>query len=130
MVQLPWLSTSSKAAGDISLRPRVARPGEELRSGTELDELASEQESREIADARGLLHVVGDGNDGAEVLQLHEELFDFRGTDGIEGGARLVEKKHFGLNGQGAGDAEALLLAAGKLVGGLVEVVFDLVPEG
>ena len=59
----------------------------------------------------------------------NEQLFDFCGADGIEGGARLVEKKNFGFDGEGAGDAETLLLAAGKVVGGLVQLVFHFVPE-
>ncbi len=121
---------SSKATGNVRLGAWVAGRGEEMRRGAELDELADKQEGGEIADACGLLHVVGDGDDGAEIFQLNEELFDFRGADGIESGARLVEEKNFGLDGQGAGDAEALLLAAGKIVGGLVELVFHFVPEG
>ena len=121
---------SSKATGNVRLGAGVARRGEEVRRGAELNELADKQEGGEIADAGGLLHVVGDGDDGAEIFQLNEELFDFRGADGIEGGARLIEEKNFGFDGQGACDAEALLLAAGKIVGGLVELVFHFVPEG
>jgi len=73
---------------------------------------------------------VSNDSDGADVLQLHKELFNFCGADGIESGARLVEKKDFRLDGQGAGDAQALLLAAGKFVSGLVKVIFHFVPEG
>jgi len=121
---------SAKTAGDVGLRTRVGGFGEELRRGAELNELSGQKEGCEIADAGGLLHVVGDGDDGAEIFQLHEELFDFCGADGVESGARLVEEKDFGLNGEGAGDAETLLLAAGEFVGGLVEVIFHFVPEG
>ena len=104
---------SAEAAGDVGLRTGVARRGEELRRGAELDELTGEQEGGEVADARGLLHVVGNGDDGAEILQLHEQLLDFRGADGVKRGARFVEEKHFGLDGESPGDAQALLLAAG-----------------
>jgi len=76
---------SSKAAGNVGLRARVGRFGEEVRRGAEFDDLAVQQESREITDARGLLHVVSNGDDGAEIFQLNEELLDFRGTDGVEG---------------------------------------------
>ena len=38
-------------------------------------------------------------------------------------------RQHFRLDSQTAGDTQALLLAAGKLVGGLVEVVFDFIPQ-
>src|SRR5208282_5632753 len=127
MLQRSQLGASAKATGDIGFRAWVTRLGEELRSGTELDELASEQESGEIADAGGLLHVVGDSDDGAEIFQLDEELFDFGGADRIESGARFVEKKNFWFDGEGAGNTETLLLAAREFVGGLVEVVFDFV---
>jgi len=69
-------------------------------------------------------------NDGTEIFQLYQKLFDFRSADGIERGARLIEKQDFGLDGESAGNAQALLLAAGKFIGGLVEMVFDFVPEG
>src|SRR5438445_2948549 len=81
---------SSEASGDVSLRARIARRGEELRRRVEFDELADEQERREVAHARGLLHVVGNGDNGAKIFQLHEQLLDFCGADGIERGARLV----------------------------------------
>src|SRR5216684_1830770 len=123
-------NASAEAAGDVGLRARITGRGEKLRRGTELNELTSEQEGGEVADARGLLHVVGNGHKGAEILQLHEQLFDFCGADGIERGAGLVEKQDFGLDGESACDAQALLLAAGKFIGGLVEMVFDFVPEG
>src|SRR5277367_3382159 len=93
---------SAEAAGDVGLRARIARRREEMRRGAELDDLAVQQECREIADAGGLLHVMGDGNDSTKIFQLDEQLFDFRGADGIEGGARLVEEKNFGLNSEGA----------------------------
>ena len=99
-----------------------------MRRRAEFDELAGQQERGEVADAGGLLHVVGDDGDGAEILDLDEELFDFCGADGIESGARLVEEEHFGFDGEAARDAEALLLAAGKFVSALVEMIFDFVP--
>src|SRR5271165_2504288 len=123
-------TVSSEAAGNVSLRARIARRGEEMRRGAELDDLAVQQERREIANARGLLHVVSDGDDSTKILQLDEELFDFRGADGIESGTRLVEEKNFGLDGEGTSDAEALLLTAGKFIGGLVEMIFHFVPKG
>ncbi len=74
--------------------------GEQLRRRAELDQLAVQQEGGEIADARGLLHVVGDDDDGAEIFNWNKKLFDFCGADGIESGARLVEQQHFGFDGQ------------------------------
>src|SRR5258708_33241425 len=72
---------------------------------------------------------MGDGDDGTEFFQLYEQFFDFGGADGIEGRARLVEQEHFRFDGEGAGNAQALLLAAGKLVSGFMKMVFHFVPE-
>ncbi len=52
------------------------------------------------------------------------------GGDGVQGRAGLVQQDHLGLDRQHPGDAQALLLAAGELQGGLPELVLDLVPEG
>src|SRR5271156_611611 len=120
---------SSKAAGDVGLRARVGRFGEEMRRGAELDDLAVQQKGREIADASGLLHVMSDGDDGAKILQLNKQLFDFRGADGVEGGARLVEEKNLGLNGDRTRNTQPLLLTAGKFVSGLVQMVLYFIPE-
>src|SRR5437867_6539426 len=120
---------SAEAAGDVGLRARITGSGEELRRGAELDELPNEQERREVADARGLLHIVGDDSDGADVFQLHQQFFNFGSADGIERGAGFIEEENFGLDGKSAGDAQALLLAAGEIVRRLVEMVFDFVPE-
>src|SRR5690349_1974393 len=122
--------TSSKTPSDISLCPRVAGRGEELRRRTELDELANQQERGEIADTRGLLHVVRHGHNGAKILQLNQELLDFCRTDGVERRARLVKQQHFRVDGQCAGDAQALLLTSREFVSGLVKVVFHFVPKG
>src|SRR5260370_6060982 len=96
----------AKAPGDVSLCPRIAGRGEELRRRAEFDELAEQQESGEITDAGGLLHVVGHCDDGAKVLELHKELLDFCGADGVERRARLVEQQHFRVDGKGARDAQ------------------------
>ncbi len=58
-----------------------------------------------------------------------DEILDDAGGDGIEGAARFVEEDHLGIEGEGAGDAEALLLAAGKGGRVLMESVRDFVPE-
>ena len=100
-----------------------------MRRGAELDQLADQQERGEIADARGLLHVVRDDGDGAQIFQLNQELFDLGGADGIERGARFVEEQNFRFNRQRASNAQALLLTTGKLVSGFVQVIFHFVPE-
>ena len=62
-------------------------------------------------------------------LELEDQVFDLGGGDGIESGAGLVEQQHFRIHRQRAGDAQALLLAAGEAVGGLVQLVLDFVPQ-
>ena len=43
-----------------------------------------------------------------------DQLLDLGRGQGIEGGTGLIHQQDFRLHGQGAGDAEALLLAAGQ----------------
>src|SRR5262249_31921361 len=107
---------SSKPAGDISLRSRIARSGEQLRRRSELDQLPGQEKRGKVADAGGLLHVVGDDRDGGQVLQFHQQFLDFRRADRVERRTGLVEQQHFGLHRQGARDAQPLLLPSGKFV--------------
>ena len=99
--------------------------------GVELDHLAVEEEAGVLGDARGLLHVVRHDDDGVLALQLEDEVFDLRGGDGVERGGGLVHQQDFGVDGQGAGDAHALLLAAGERGAGFfLQIVLHLFPEG
>ena len=95
----------------------------------ELDQLAEIHEGGEVGDARRLLHVVGDDDDRVVVLQLVDQLLDLGGRDRIERRARLVEQDHLGPHRDGAGDAQALLLAAGQAEAVGAELVLDLVPQ-
>ena len=49
--------------------------------------------------------------------------------DGVQRRARLVHQDDVGLDGDGARDAQALLLAAGERVAALLELVLHLVPQ-
>ena len=95
----------------------------------DLDQLAEHEERRQVGDPRRLLEVVGDDNDGVALLELEQGLLDLGGRDRIEGRGRLVEQQNVRLVGEGARDAQPLLLAAGKVEGGVVEPVPDLFPE-
>ena len=64
------------------------------------------------------------------LFELGDEVLDLGGGDGVERRRRLVHQEHLGLDGQGPGDAEALLLPAGEAQGGVIQAVFHLVPEG
>src|SRR5215813_7312198 len=81
-------------AGDIVLRPSLARVGEDLRGGPDLDELAQIEEGGVVGDAGGLLHRVGHDDDRVLLLELVDQLLDLGGGDGIEGGRRLVHQEY------------------------------------
>ena len=63
------------------------------------------------------------------LLELEHQVLDPAGGDRVERRARLVHQDHVGLDGERAGDAEALLLAAGHAEGVRLEAVLDLVPQ-
>src|SRR6266436_1834123 len=121
--------SSAKSAGDVVLRASIARRGEDLAGLVELDQLAEIHEGGLVGDARGLLHVVGDDRDRVALGQFLDQLLDLGGRNRIERRARLVEQDHFRPHGDGAGDAEPLLLAAGQAQARGVELVLDLVPQ-
>ncbi len=94
-----------------------------------LDQVAQVHEGDVVGDPVGLLQVVGDDHDGDVVAQLHDQVLDHLGRLRVERRAGLVEQQHLGLGGEGPGDAEPLLLAAGEPQGRVVEVVLDLLEE-
>ena len=70
----------------------------------------------------GFFNVVGDDEDGTGGHLLVEPEFqkfaaEVLGRQDIEGGERLIHEKHFRFHDQSAGEADALLHAAGKLLG-------------
>ena len=71
------------------------------------------------------LVVVGGGDDGDAALfaELVEELDDLLAGVEVEVAGRLVGEDDGGVVGEGAGDGDALLLSAGKLVGAVVRNV-------
>jgi hypothetical protein len=98
--------------------------------GVELDHFTVEEEAGVFCDAGGLLHVVGHDDDGVLALELEDEVFNLRGGDGVERGGWLVHEENLGVDGEGAGDAHALLLAAGERGSGFfLQVILDLFPE-
>ena len=101
-----------------------------MRRGTELNHLPSQDESGEIADARSLLHIVSDDGDGGQILEVDKQLFDLCGADRIQRGTRLVQKQHFRFNGQSARDTQTLLLSAGKIVSGFMQLILHFLPQG
>uniref|UniRef100_E6PZA5 Uncharacterized protein n=1 Tax=mine drainage metagenome TaxID=410659 RepID=E6PZA5_9ZZZZ len=121
---------STEAPGDVVLSTLVAWISKDFVRGIELDHATVEEEPSLLCDTCGLLHVVGDNDDGVLGFELKDEVFDLGGRNRIERGGWLVHKQHLGIDGKCAGDAHALLLTAGKAgTGFLLEFVFDFIPE-
>src|SRR5258706_13922242 len=123
------LLSSAEPAGDVVLGAPIARRREYLVGLVEFDQFTEIHEGSLVGDARGLLHVVGDDRDGVVLGQLLDQFLDLGGRNRIQRRARLVEQDHLGPHGDGAGDAEPLLLAAGQAEAAGVQLVLDLVPQ-
>ena len=91
-----------------------ARIGEDLARLAIFDQLAEVEKGGALRHARGLLHVVGDDDDRVAAAQLVDQFLDLGGGDRVERRAGLVHQDHLGIDGDGAGDAQPLLLAAGQ----------------
>ena len=63
------------------------------------------------------------------VLDLLHQVLDAGGRDRVERRARLVHQDHLGLDGDRAGDAQALLLAARQAERRALQPVLHLVPQ-
>ena len=87
------------------------------------------EERRTLRNARRLLHRVGDDDDAVVLPQLVDQLLDLGRGDRIERRAGLVHQDHLRVDGNGAGDAQALLLAARQAGAGLVQAILDLFPQ-
>src|SRR4030095_9766620 len=61
--------------------------------------------------APGLAKVVGNDDDGPLLLNIANQVLDGFGRLGIQCARRFVHEDDFGVNGKGAGEAQALLLA-------------------
>src|SRR5699024_306224 len=131
----PPPTRSAEAARDVVLGLLVRGVGEDGVGVVDLDEVAGlagagdVEEPGAVRDAGGLLHVVGHDHDRVLLLELMDQVLDREGRDRVQRRAGLVHQHHLGLDGDRAGDAQTLLLAAGQAHAGLVEAVLDLVPE-
>ena len=81
-----------------------------------------------VGDGHGLLLIVGDvdGGDAHAVLNLADGVAHLDAQLGVEVGERLVHEQHVRLDDDGAGERDALLLAAGEALGQAVGVLGDL----
>src|SRR5260370_14458754 len=82
-----------------------------------------------VAEPVELGAVVRHDEEGARAPETGDGAFDDSGRGGIERAGGLVEKQRCGVEGQSAGDAEALALTDAELVGGGVQPIGDFVPK-
>jgi len=81
------------------------------------------------SEMRGLLHVVRDDDDRDALLQLGHQVLDLQRRDGVQGRRGLVHQEHLGVHGEGASDAQALLLATGEVGRRDFQSALHAVPE-
>jgi hypothetical protein len=85
------------------------------------DEYAIGQEHDVACEPAGLAEIVSRHYDlDAARGDARDDVLDRLGGEGIEAGGRLVEKQHFGIARQRAGQRQALLFATRKTAGGPV----------
>lgn len=101
--------------------------GENIHHGALFDDLSVFNDGHPVADFFHHVHLVGDHDDGdvEPFVDVPEQVQDaFRGL-GIQGGSGFIAEQHFGIAGQGPGDAHPLFLAPGQLAGVVVRPVFQ-----
>ena len=96
------------------------------------DEIAFAEEHDAIGEVEGLVEIVGDEEDGfAEVGQESaEHVLHLGAGEGVECAEGLVHQQDGGLGGKGAGEADALALSAGELVGKTVGKMVGIEADG
>src|ERR1019366_4228034 len=105
---------STEPAGHIIFRLFLRWTGENFWCRVEFHQFAQVKKRGEIRHTRGLLHVVGDDDDRVILFQFQDQILDLRRGQRVERRGWFVHEQHFRLHGQGARDAQALLLAARK----------------
>ncbi len=91
-----------------------------------LDDLAAVDEDDAVGDLAGESDLVRHDDEGrAELGEVADHVEHFADEFGIDGARRFVEEQHLGLEREGAGDSDALLLTAGELAGVVVGLVVE-----
>ena len=95
------------------------RPSVDVLRRPHLQQVPLVEDRQPVGDGQGLFLVVGDVDRGQTGLFADAPDFrpHFKPQFGVEIGQRLVEQQALGLDDQRAGQRDALLLAAGELVG-------------
>ena len=100
------------------LHVAVGGPDDQLLRRADLHDLAVAHDGDAVGEPDRLVEIVGDEDDGLlqKVLQTQELVLHLAADQRVERGERLVEEPELRADGERAGDAHALLLAAGKLL--------------
>ena len=127
----PWRAQDAEALARVGFgrgiaeqaRVGVARRVEHLGHGAAFDDAAEIHHHDPGAEPADHGEVVADEQEGevASRLQLAHQHQDLRLDGDVEGGDRLVGDQQFRLDREGAGDADALALAAGEFMREAVE---------
>ena len=107
-------AVASDEVGDEVVRGR----GEQAVGRVVLREVTADLEDRDaVAHLHRLVDVVGDEHDrlAQRLLQAQELVLQLRARDRVDRAERLVHQHDRRIGGEGAGDADALALAAGEL---------------
>src|SRR5271154_4955581 len=80
-----YLQLSAKTAGNVVLGPLRKRRLKDHLGVAVFDQTAEIHEGGVVGDARRLLHVVRDDNDGVDAGKLMDQLFDLGGGDRVQG---------------------------------------------
>ncbi|HAA22560.1 MAG TPA: hypothetical protein DCP28_28760, partial [Cytophagales bacterium] len=72
----------------------------DLIGGCVLNKVAQIEEVCFVADADGLLHLVGHDEHRVVLLELNHQVLNALGADGIQGGGQLIEQQNLGLNAE------------------------------
>ncbi len=104
----------SEAAGNIVIGLLVDGNGKNLLGVPDLDDAAHQQKRHPVGGPGDLLGVIAHQDHGIIIFQLKQGRLDFGGGNGVQTAGGFVQQDYFGIHGQGAGQTEPLLLAAGE----------------
>src|ERR1700722_13335119 len=102
---------STEAAGDVVFSQLLLRIGENQLRRADFDQIAHVEIRGTLRYARRLLHVVGHDDDGIVVPQFIDKILDSGARNRIQRGGGFVHQDDLRTHGDGARDAEALLLS-------------------
>ena len=111
MICLACVFALPEPAADIVFCFLICGIRENALGGVHLDQLAFKEKCSFVAASRGLLHVVSDNHDCVLVPEFIHEFFDGKCATRVKSAARLIHQENFGAHGNGACDAQTLLLA-------------------